>query len=150
MRCVRCNHEREDLKHIFWECRQVRLLWQNLVDWLNRTFKTEMALDPRTLLFGLLDNIDIDIPVVVWLCILIGKKYIWICRTSQIPLHFSHCLKQVQITEIMEASMATKNGTLHHHVNKWGPLASRVGDCIGGDIAITKIDTKFHYDCDPD
>ena len=48
--------------------------------------------------------------------------------------------------EIIEADIATTKGTLYHHANKWGPLASRVGDCISGDIAITAMDISRHYD----
>ena len=75
--CNRCNNPIEDLKHLFWECNEVHKLWVGITKWVNRTFDLEMDIDPRALLFGLLDDVGVYIPGIVWLSLLVTKKYFW-------------------------------------------------------------------------
>ena len=40
-RCTFCNLEKENIKHLFWECKVTRSFWLELFEWLEN--KTEMA-----------------------------------------------------------------------------------------------------------
>ena len=107
-KCNRCSNPIEDHKHLFWECKEVHNLWEKLTKWVNRTFNLEMNVDPRALLFGLLDDVGVEIPDVVWLSLLITKKYIWSSRVNQTPLTLKQCLVDITNIELTEAEMCTK------------------------------------------
>ena len=139
--CNRCNFAVEDIKHMFWECKDVLTLWDRAVVWINNTFHTELTCDPRTVSLNLLDNTGLEVPDVVWLCLLICKKYIWIARCTESALSVKCCVKLIKSTEMVEAAVAVQNNKFAKHLAKWDRLCSIWVDCINGNLKDTKINT---------
>ena len=120
MRCSRCQAEVEDLKHAFWTCLDVGRLWQNVLYWVHKTFNIDIKDDPRTCLFSLLDDTGLEVANVIWLCLLLCKRYIWQARCNQIPLYIDGCLQKIRDIEKLESMNATKAEKVNRHERKWG------------------------------
>jgi len=148
MSCNRCGNSTEDLKHIFWECEQVSNVWEKVTRWLNIIFSLNLGADPRVLLFGLLDNIELEIPNVFWLCILLTKKLIWVTRCTERSISPKMCLLKIKETEMVEAKIATRNQRIGKHILKWGDLSSlMLFDCQANAVA-KEVDTSKLYEFD--
>lgn len=102
---------------------QYKIMWKLLLKWLNDIFNQSLKLDPGLVLFGIVENMDEETPVIVWLILLVvvAKKHIWACRNTGGPLTIQGCLAKVRDTENLEAHMALRNNRIVEHVEKWAP-----------------------------
>ena len=144
MKCSRCQAA-EDLKHVFWTYPEVSTLcMESLVYWLGKTFNIYLKWDPRTCLFGLLD--DTIVATVVWLCLLLGKHSIWQARWNQLPLTIEGCLQKIRDIKDLEKLNATKTKIVSKHERKWGPLSSRVEQIeINHKTVLKEVNTSDLY-----
>ena len=106
-------------------------------------------MDPRTVLFSLIDDTGMKIPAVFWLCCLLVKKYIWSSRGDQIPLTIKGGLDSIRHTENLEALIACKNKRIGKHRVKWGTLSSIELDQEGQKVIIVRRDTRDLYEYHP-
>ena len=82
--CTFCHNEKEDLMHLFWQCEETTIFWQNLSLWLqscqilttgnNLSLETALGLKPDSSNFKLQINF----------CCLLAKQHIWICRLREL------------------------------------------------------------------
>ena len=123
-KCLICNAHVEDLKHLFWECARVNNLWAEVLDWVNKLFETHLDMDPGVILLNMIPTDIEEPPEVVWLIMLVTKKFIWGRRCSGLNCEFNECKKQVLEIEKIESSIAVKNLKRVEHDQKWGMLSS--------------------------
>ena len=137
-RCKQCSHPSEDLTLIFWECVMVAIVGFRLLQWFNAIFNLDIQIDPRTVLFKMVDDTGVDIPVVFWLCCLLVKKDIWTTRSLN-SIH--KALRTTSHTEKLEARIAIKNRKIGKHRLKLGPLSSVHLTEEDGNVKVVNVDT---------
>ena len=62
------------------------------------------------------------IPEVVWLIILVVKRYIYTAKWSNGRIDLADALHPIRVVENLESVIAIKNNKLNLDVLKWGPL----------------------------
>ena len=72
-RCTFCKESEETIIHLFVECPQTNLLWQNVFSWINQNLQRPLNIDKTTLLLGHLDHYN---PIPINTILMITKSYI--------------------------------------------------------------------------
>ena len=115
--CTFCSNEQETLKHLFVECPEVQIFWENVRTWLNTYPIILNIADPIPILFG--DTRSLLASHVL----LSGKYYIFLCQIRKQRLcltGFKHMLITEYKTE-QYISKQSKRKTITFQ-DKWGPI----------------------------
>lgn len=85
--CSFCEDVKENLIHLFWECRYIQNFWAELNTWLNQKFNTGIILDRVSIVFGNLNWEDYINCTILW-----AKYYIYCvrCKNMKPSLHGFH------------------------------------------------------------
>ena len=79
-KCSFCKIEPETLLHLFFECRIIQVIWNDVMDWISSKLKTPLAFRPSEILFGVEgENYQAKLINCVLLCI---TFYIYKSRIS--------------------------------------------------------------------
>ena len=58
--CTRCTRDHGDLIHLLWRCPKLHLFWSGVVTLLNRVYLTNIPVDPKPCLLGIIDDMSLD------------------------------------------------------------------------------------------
>ena len=112
--CTFCKIEVETLEHLFIDCEHVNHLWTKLENILNYSFSRLEKL------LGCYDKTHLrSFDILSHLTILL-KYFIHTSRFKKIVPHFSIFTKKIINTESTELKIATRNGKIKQHLEKWG------------------------------
>ena len=116
-----CNHcnQIDDLKHHFYECPNIKRIWEKLLTKIKRAFRLKNEfVSCETVMLG-----SPSAPSVVNLIILIIKQRILSCKISSEGnfdlLHFECLTNIIKNQEKAEYLIAEKNDRLEKHKEKW-------------------------------
>ena len=116
-----CNHcdQIDDLKHHFYECPNIKRIWEKLLTKIKRAFRLKNEfVSCETVMLG-----SPSAPSVVNLIILIIKQRILSCKISSEGnfdlLHFECLTNIIKNQEKAEYLIAEKNNRLEKHKEKW-------------------------------
>ena len=120
-RCEYCDHQYQDIKHLFYECTKVKQLWFNLEKVVQERFKVE----PGILQFAgkhiMLGNVHPKYGHVINLLVLVTKQMIYAYKCRSIGEQLTvHCvIKKFNELQRIEKYTAISNGNEHKHLEKW-------------------------------
>ena len=114
--CTFCSEHVESISHLMWECAKVKLLWQDLKEWLKHVIDIEHFLNIKSVILGVPDTDGS--PLGNW--IVLRTKYYIYCRKccgDNLNLQgLKHCLLA---EHEMEKFIATENGNQQQLAEKW-------------------------------
>ena len=113
--CLRCKTEIETLNHIFINCPEVIIFWNELKRKWHVLFDEITNVEK---LFGILNHDDED-----WILknqiLLVARRYICICKYRGSPLSISVFDILLRDTARLEETLARQKGSLGFHYRKW-------------------------------
>ena len=114
-RCLRCNSNRDNIEHKFWECGKVRRFWNEVSEWLSRCcVLSNSVLDKKMVILGTSEG------YLVKHVIAIGKTMI----NRSATLNMNELLARVEIDKKTEEIIARRNGNLGTFNKKWAALGN--------------------------
>ena len=119
--CTFCNLQRESIRHLMYECKDVICLWRKVAKMCDNMGLGKITINYRNIM---LNAVNSDPGHVANFVILIVKQYIY----SQRCLKKSVCDREVENliyrNRNIEKFYALKNNKLKYHHRKWGYGAS--------------------------
>ena len=106
--CQLCD-VKNDIIHMFVECRKVENFWNSLQLWYNSINNSPMTLDKRFIIFGVLTN---PLDVAMNFCILYAKWYIHLQKIAKRDVSFKAYLKKLKAALTTEREIAVKKQKL--------------------------------------
>ena len=73
--CTYCN-KIDDIEHYFVDCSIVQLFWKQLFNWLSHINKTVLSISNIEIIFGIINENNLDVLNVLNFCILFAKYFI--------------------------------------------------------------------------
>ena len=114
--CSFCQKERETVKHLFWECEKVRVLWNGIFKYIERNYEGPTKQNWSSILSNQLH--DNPIHVNNFICLVV-KQYIYQRRCLDKSLNVQECISVINSARSYEKFYAIRNGKLHKHNKKW-------------------------------
>ena len=118
-KCNDCN-EVDTIEHYFFYCNKCRLFWKSVEEWFRQITNVYIPLKFVTVLFGIPHRKTQDECLYNLNFIIIhGKKYLYLCKMEQKPLHIKSFLNYIKyILHIDEEIALIKNKELEFE-RKW-------------------------------
>ena len=113
--CTFCETEKETYLHLFIECKYVQNLWNSVTSYMNSEYGYAESVSNAQKMFC---NLASDNHVVNFLALL-TLKYIYRQRCIKRPLSYRQLLTEVYAIRNIEKCIATKNGKVRKHNEKW-------------------------------
>ena len=114
--CSNCLLEPESISHLLYECREIKELWVNVLEYIQARFQVEIQVTIYNIVFNTIVNPKKH--VANFLC-LVTKQFIYAQRCLKRPIHYYILKAQFQKIESIEKYIAIKNRKLHLHNRKW-------------------------------
>lgn len=122
-KCSFCHEEIEDVIHLFWECLEVRRIWNQVQFWLDELQSNDMLPQIQLSLQNvLLNNITISPKHVSNVIVLITKQYIYRQRCLEQRLNVYHLHKEFLLHNRMELMGALKTNKINYCREKWNSI----------------------------
>ena len=116
-KCSFCGEEDETILHLLVSCSHVRVLWDQLLEYISKEYtKTALEVNDTNLIFSTLHANKQH--VANFLCML-TKQYIYSQRCLKRDLSFHGLLAKIRQVENIEKYIAIKNGKFGQHQRKW-------------------------------
>ena len=116
--CDRCPGQVESISHIFWFCPVVMNFWNSL----HRIFGFRRPLNLKSIILNRLEGERCLCPSSLFICLMLGKHYIWRCRYSGVRPELQGFIKATLHYIIIEKYIATMTNKLDKHHHKWTKL----------------------------
>ena len=123
-KCSFCKIEPETLLHLFFECRIIQFIWNDVMDWISSKLRIPLDFGPSEILFGVEgENNQAKLMyccVIVYCCVL---DFIFINLEFQEIYQLQ--MKHYSIFErcvYLKKNWQKKNQKLYKHYEKWGSL----------------------------
>jgi len=119
--CDACNAETDSIEHRLWLCPRTQLIWQNIIQWYNRLYNTNVHITYE----NIVSNICGDGTTILEFIILCTKYHVYktFLNKNMIPNVYT-LIKEILYLEKIEKDIAYKKGKLAIHCKKWGILAT--------------------------
>ena len=115
--CNLCNLHPETLTHLFYECRTVNNLWNNLSDWITQKIRITVNFNTTMIILGYLEKDENYIPLNS--IILITKSYIFWSSRNKIQTNINTLQDRIKNTYLDQKFIHTKNGKEDNFLSKW-------------------------------
>ena len=111
--CSFCNEHEETVRHLFIECKYVKIIWNGLQSLLNVSFSENEKL------FGFYEKIDEKSFDALSHITIIVKQCIHRSRLVPKKPEFREVIAMIKDIELTERDIATRNAKLEKHQIKW-------------------------------
>lgn len=122
-RCTFCNQSMEYTMHLFVYCPLVKIIWENLQNYIQECASEEIAnileWSEKNIMFNLVHP---KASHVINLLVLMTKQYIYRCRCFVRIPQIEELLIEIDTIQKVEYAIAQKKAKLHLHVEKWSGL----------------------------
>jgi len=123
--CDWCKAPKQDVIHLFWECKYVNKLWHDITMWINENLQCELVI--RKELVFMYDIEAGNLTRIINLIILICCRYIYVKKClNELPV-FQGAVHKILQTEKIERGISISKNKLHLHFKKWNQL-SKIND----------------------
>jgi hypothetical protein len=117
--CIFCKEQTETLNHLFIECKELKVLWENVKMHLLRPYGIN-SLENIDILLGFNRNDKIN--DVVNHIILETKYYIYTCSIKEEMPIYRRLKYRIKMTESIERNIALRKKKMDRHSYKWNHL----------------------------
>ena len=121
--CSFCVDGREEMRHLFYECRFVSYFWVLFSNWWFLHTGTKIVFSYIDILFGYKIT---DTPILLHFCILTAKYYIYMCKIQLTIPKFESFLQHLRFEYEIEKCIAVQNGKAASFNNRWKTLQTWV------------------------
>ena len=125
-KCSFCKEQREDIMHMLYECVNVKKLWYQVAEFIEKEYAIKVELSVKNVLFNEIYSKK-KRHVANFIC-LITKQFIYRQRCLGGNLHFPVLKNNIGETQRIEKYIAMKNGKIAQHNRKWCIQMSN--DCV--------------------
>ena len=108
---------------MLWLCPVIQSLWRKIENWITNVCDHKIHLHPVYIIFNLETNKTESTPDIIWLILLIIKKYIYSCKCLETKPEFTEVVIKVEGVEKIEFDIALKHNKIHLHYDKWSRFA---------------------------
>lgn len=115
--CTFCKSFEENLCHLFFDCQQVRDIWNKLETWIFETTGKVITIGIKDVIFGILSQNSYDTNIIISLT----KQYISLKRYNKQQPHFTE-LKTYIVKYCIIKKKNFTNYDNKHNLNKTGIL----------------------------
>lgn len=120
--CQFCSETVETLEHLFWECRIVQHLWNNLKE-LFSSINVHITLDLKTISFGYLKKPNC---MIINFLIVLMKYFIYGMKLREVIPNFQGFRRYISLRYKIEYDIAFNSGKLARHEQKWHALNEKL------------------------
>ncbi len=125
--CSFCGNHDETLIHIFYQCDQVRLLWDTIMQWILRKTNININLSEQQTLLGYSSGNNNQIPVnTILIC---TKAYIFYCARTNKRLNIYHLQDRIKRTYLEQEFVSKRNNKelqFNATWNRWKTLFENI------------------------
>ena len=111
--CTFCSEHIETLRHLFIDCKHVKVIWNDLQAIFNENFNDEEKL------FGLYEKIDDSHSDLMSHITIIIKQVIHVSRMTSSKPTLNQFIRKISEVERIEYQIAIRNSKLDRHLKKW-------------------------------
>ena len=111
--CTFCSEHIETLRHLFIDCKHVKVIWNDLQAIFNENFNDEEKL------FGLYEKIDDSYSDLMSHITIIIKQVIHMSRMTSSKPTLKQLIRKISEVERIEYQIAIRNSKLDRHLKKW-------------------------------
>jgi len=126
--CDRCSNPNETILHLFWECSSSKRFWVEL----QRKLSLHALFTSEEIILGKIKR-DASLSVAsIRLCILIGKHFIWQCRSNGHTVDVSSFFVTLNLTRylLVERYIAVCKGNMEKFATVFGNLIDMIELCV--------------------
>jgi hypothetical protein len=118
--CHFCNQKTETIKHLFFDCTNVKRIWLDICNVMPRDLEFRKCVTRKSILLGITEGKH---QMLLNQLIIIGKRYIYVTKCQEKELNIHGFLRDVKMHYAMECQIAKKN-QVEHKLYKWNILES--------------------------
>ena len=112
--CTFCKDSNETISHLFFDCRFVKVIWNQLKAWLMLEFNFNFSCSKTETLFGCL-NTSVPINMIL----LLTKQFIFSCKTNKSILNLEIFKKRFKLYILCEKYNAFQTDRYHQFLKIW-------------------------------
>ena len=113
------NNFIETIDHIFWTCREVSMLWDQLNDWIFQLTEIELPLNLSIVLFGFIEKTDKN--YIRNIVILLTKFFIYRTKLCEVPINFQSLKNYLKENLFFEKNVFYQTHTIEESERCWNP-----------------------------
>ena len=117
--CSFCDEEPETTEHLFWTCRTITDLWEEINRWIFMETEIELPINLEFILFGFLEKNNKN--QIRNLIILLTKLYIYRCKLNENQVNIIALKHYLKENLNLEKKMYQKNKSPEIYLNYWNP-----------------------------
>lgn len=133
--CSFCGNHIEDEVHLFFDCSKIRVLWEDLKEFLRSNVHTNIT---DGLKWGLKETIFSVVhskPThVINFIVTIAKRYIYVCRCFKCTPNINCLIREIDDIYNIEYNIAKRKSKVSRHFQKWADF-KEIDDSEGDYIA---------------
>ena len=118
--CPFCNSEKQSLAHMFYNCRESSLFWEQFTQWWRQKSHEEVTLSESAILFGWLQNTSNE--RVLNYILLLAKYHIFATSICDDRLSFDRFLIRLKSKLEVLRKVAIANKSLNKYNATWAPI----------------------------
>ena len=118
--CPFCNSEKQSLAHMFYNCRESSLFWEQFTQWWRQKFHEEVTLSEGAILFGWHQNTSNE--RVLNYILLLAKYHIFATGICDDRLSFDRFLIRLKFKLEVLRKVAIANKSLNKYNATWAPI----------------------------
>lgn len=116
-KCNICKTEIESIQHLFWECDEIKRIWQMLIEWIQNKINKTIQLNLTSILFGNSENLQTSYPLNF---IILHTKYSIYCSSRKNDKITLNEIKNFLLYRFnIEKTLAQKNMTIDKFNKLW-------------------------------
>ena len=121
--CAVCNIE-DTIEHYFFYCHIVSEFWEMFKLWWKTNTLCDIRFGAIDIVFGIMNENNIDLIGVLNFCLLFSKYYIHNCKLQNKPCIFNKFILKLRKRIEAERFLAFTNGKLEGFIKKWEILSN--------------------------
>ena len=116
--CDSCN-ETDTIEHYFVDCKAVQPFWKHLFNWLSYVSKTRLHVTKLEIIFGIINENNLDLLNVINFCILFAKYYIYKQKKERKVIEFYRYQIELKTRLEIECIICTQKQQIENFNEMW-------------------------------
>ena len=119
--CTECK-EIEDIEHLLFTCSKVKPFWSLFRDFWQQCYGFVIDIKVENILFGLSNEMNLPEIYALNFCILMAKRFIYVCNFEGNHIIFKHYLMRLKNRLITENLISIKKDNVRNFKSLYGPI----------------------------
>jgi len=119
--CDWCKETKQDIVHLFWECKCITNLWNKLSLWVSKHLDCDLKIE-KELVF-MYDIEAGNLTKIINLIVLTCCRYVYVQKCVNMIPTINGVINFILSVENIEKGIAIRNNKFHLHCRKWGKIS---------------------------